>query len=63
MKWMMMTLGTGIGGVAGFIEYKRRQSMKQMDVTKVNPASGNGVVEKPLLTVNGVQMPPSVDRN
>ncbi|XP_043284448.1 sensory neuron membrane protein 1 isoform X2 [Venturia canescens] len=70
IKWMMLVSGLGLGGAAAGLEYKKRQSEKKLDITKVTPQqasrteSGN---EKkwPLnvSTLQAAQVPPSLDRN
>lgn len=70
LKWIMMLGGIGMGGAAGFLHYKNRDSGK-LDISKVTPKASNGP-EKPekswppgmnISTIQAASVPSSLDRN
>ncbi|XP_012524456.2 sensory neuron membrane protein 1 isoform X2 [Monomorium pharaonis] len=70
LKWLMILGGVGMGGGAGYLYYKSRETGK-LDVTKVTPKTAgaeDNKVEKswpPGMNISTIQasVPPSLDRN
>lgn len=66
IKWIMLLLGLGFGGAAGFLEYKRRQSEQKLQVTPVHREGSGDVKKWPAVSISTLQsavVPPSVDRH
>ncbi|XP_011159294.2 sensory neuron membrane protein 1 isoform X2 [Solenopsis invicta] len=69
LKWLMILGGIGMGGAAGYLHYKNRDSGK-LDITKVTPKTAQGEDNKekswpPGMNISTIQatVPPSLDRN
>ncbi|XP_011149856.2 sensory neuron membrane protein 1 isoform X2 [Harpegnathos saltator] len=73
IKWLMILGGIGMGGAAGILYYKNRDSGK-LEVTKVTPKSGSSTDSKMkdksawppgmnISTIQAASVPSSLDRN